>query len=133
MHKSYFLIPHVLWVIPVMFGVMTLDLPTQAQNTELVTVDVQHLSAGYRASKIIGSDISNYNNDIIGKVDDLIINTGGSNSLYVVISIGDFLNTRGHFITVPYSSLTFSNKKILLGRASKDELLALPAFNYVAN
>ena len=56
-------------------GVVVLSGSTEAQVTpqtiELAKIDVQKLSAGYRASKVIGSSVVNDANEFIGKIDDL--------------------------------------------------------------
>jgi hypothetical protein len=56
-----------------------------------VKVDVQKLSAGYRASKVIGA---------LGKIDDLLVSTDGK-APYAVLSIGGFLGMDTHSIIVP--------------------------------
>jgi hypothetical protein len=38
-----------------------------SQTVDLAKVDVQKLSAGYRASKVIGSSVLNDTNEIIGR------------------------------------------------------------------
>jgi hypothetical protein len=48
-----------------------------SQTVQVVTVDVQKLSAGYRASKVIGSEVLNDANQKIGSIDDLLISTDG--------------------------------------------------------
>ena len=48
-----------------------------AQTVELVMVDVQTLAAGYRAPKVIGSNVVNDANETIGKIDDLLISSDG--------------------------------------------------------
>ena len=45
------------------------------QTVEVAKVDVQKLSAGYRASKVIGSSVLNDANEAIGKIDDLLVST----------------------------------------------------------
>ena len=55
-------------------GVVLLSGGTEAQVTpqtvELAKIDVQKLSAGYRASKVIGSSVVNDAHEFIGKIDD---------------------------------------------------------------
>src|SRR4029453_231754 len=57
----------------VMFGVVFLAPNVNAhgvpRTVEITKVDVQKVSAGYRASKVIGSSIVNAANEKIGKVD----------------------------------------------------------------
>ena len=78
------------------------------QTVELVKVDVQKLSAGYRASKVIGSSVVNDANETIGTVDDLLVSRDGKQP-YAVLSIGGFLGMGTHMVEVvlqfPYGAL----------------------------
>ena len=47
------------------------------QTIDLVKVDVQKLAAGYRASKVIGSNVVNDANETIGEIDDLLVSLDG--------------------------------------------------------
>lgn len=90
----------------------------------------QIMATGYRASKLIGSNVYNEDGDKIGKVDDIVIS--GDNSVsFAVISVGGFLGIGARNVAVP-ANLFQGNEKgqIVLPKASKDELLALPAFQY---
>ena len=63
-----------------MFGVVFLAANVNAQGvpqTVEIKVDVQKVSAGYRASKVIGSSIVNDSNETIGKIDDLLVTRDG--------------------------------------------------------
>src|SRR5947209_6086174 len=62
----------------------------KAQDVRLARVDVVHLAAGYRASKIKGAAVYNNANEKIGTVDDLII-TQNDRVLYAILSVGGFL------------------------------------------
>src|SRR5260221_14745577 len=60
------------------------------QTVELAKVNVQKLAAGYRASKVIGTSVTNDANETIGKIDDLLVSSDGKDP-YAVLSIGGFL------------------------------------------
>ena len=47
------------------------------QTIELAKVDVQKLAAGYRASKVIGSNVVNDANETIGEIDELLVSFDG--------------------------------------------------------
>jgi hypothetical protein len=116
-------------------GMVCLSGPAGAQGTtqtvEVAKVDVQKLSAGYRASKIIGSSVLNDANEAIGKIDDLLVSTDGK-APYAVLSIGGFLGIDTHLIVVPYDSLNLADNKIVLPGGTKDSLRMLPEFKYAA-
>ncbi len=101
------------------------------QTIEVAKVDVQKLSAGYRASKVIGSSVLNDANEAIGKIDDLLVSTDGK-APYAVLSIGGFLGMDSHLIVVPYDSLNLIDNKIVLPGGTKDSLKMLPEFKYAA-
>jgi hypothetical protein len=60
------------------------------QTVDLVKVDVQKLSAGYRSSKVVDSSRVNDAKETIGKIDDLLVSRDGKQP-YAVLSIGGFL------------------------------------------
>src|SRR5437660_8422301 len=74
------------------------------QTVELAKVNVQKLAAGYRASKVIGSSVTNDTNETIGKIDDLLVSPDGKEP-YAVLSIGGFLGVGTHLVAVPYDNL----------------------------
>jgi PRC-barrel domain protein len=99
------------------------------QTIELVKVDVQKLAAGYRASKVIGSSVVNDVNETIGKIDELLVSSDGKQP-YAVLSIGSFLGVGTHLVVVPYETLRFPDKKVVLPGGTKEGLKMLPEFKY---
>jgi hypothetical protein len=96
------------------------------QTVDIAKVDVQKVAAGYRASKVIGSNVLN---ETIGKIDDLLVTRDGKEP-YAVLSIGGFLGMGTHMVVVPYDSLKFADNKVVLPGGSKDGLKMLPVFQY---
>jgi|SRR6478735_8534417 len=99
------------------------------QTVELVKVDVQKLAAGYRASKVIGTNVVNDANQTIGKIDDLLVSPDGK-APYVVLSVGGFLGMGSRLVVVPYDTLRFAGDKVTLPGGTKDGLMMLPEFKY---
>ena len=116
-----------------LFGLMLLSSPVLAQGSQqtisLVTVDVQKMAIGYRASKIIGSDVLNDTHDTIGQIQDLVISPDGKQP-FAVLSVGGFLGMGAHLVIVPYDSLHFGNHQVVLPGGSKEGLGLLPEFKY---
>ena len=116
-----------------MIGVALLSSSAGAQGTpqtiELVKVDVQKLSAGYRSSKVVGSSVLNDANETIGKIDDILVSSDGKQP-YAVLSIGGFLGMGAHLVVVPYDTLKFADKKVVLPGGTKEGLRMLPEFKY---
>jgi sporulation protein YlmC with PRC-barrel domain len=101
------------------------------QTVELAKVDVQKLAAGYRASKVIGSSVVNEENEVIGKIDDLLVSLDGKEP-YAVLSIGGFLGMGTHLVAVPYETLKSTDDKIILPGGTKNSLRMLPEFKYAS-
>jgi PRC-barrel domain protein len=99
------------------------------QTVELAKVNVQKLAAGYRASKVIGSSVTNDTNETIGKIDDLLVSPDGKEP-YAVLSIGGFLGVGTHLVAVPYDNLKLIDKKLVLPGGTKEGLRMLPEFKY---
>ena len=99
------------------------------QTVEIAKVDVQKVAGGYRASKVIGSNVLNDANETIGKIDDLRVTRDGKKP-YVVLSIGGFLGMGTHLVVVPYDTLKFADKKVILRGGTKEGLKMLPEFKY---
>lgn len=99
------------------------------QTVGLVKVDPQTVATGYRASKIIGSNVVNDANEGIGKVDDVLVSSDGKVP-FAVLAVGGFLGLGNRLVVVPYDSLKFAEDKIVLPNGSKEELRALPEFKY---
>ena len=99
------------------------------QTIDLVKVDVQKLAAGYRASKVIGSNVVNNANETIGEISDLLVSTDGKQP-YAVLSVGGFLGMGTRLVVVPYDTLKFGDKKVMLPGGTKEGLKMLPEFKY---
>ena len=116
-----------------MFGVVFLAANVNAQGVpqtvEITKVDVQKVSAGYRASKVIGSSIVNDADETIGKIDDLLVTRDGKEP-YAVLSVGGFLGMGTHMVVIRYDNLKFADNKIVLPGGTKDGLRMLPTFQY---
>jgi hypothetical protein len=99
------------------------------QTVDLVKADIQTLAAGYRASKIIGSNVVNDANESIGEINDVLVSSDGKQP-YAVLSIGGFLGMGTHLVVVPYETLNFGDKKVTLLGGTKEGLNMLPEFKY---
>jgi PRC-barrel domain len=101
----------------------------RSQTVDIAKVDLQKLSVGYRASKVIGSSVLNDAGETIGKIDYLLVSPDGK-APYTVLSIGGFLGMDTHLVVVPYDSLKLVDNKIVLPGGTKDTLKMLPEFKY---
>lgn len=97
----------------------------------LMAVNVEVVATtGYRASKLLKSDIYNHKGEKIGILDDFIVGSEEKVSV-AVVSVGGFLGMGARMVAVP-AQLFESNAQgqVVLPGATRDKLKALPAFQY---
>ncbi|MFN7190598.1 MAG: PRC-barrel domain-containing protein [Rhodospirillales bacterium] len=99
------------------------------QTMSLVKVDVVSLETGYRTSKVVGSTVVNEADEVVGKIDDLIV-TPNDKIPFAVLSVGGFLGMGTHFVVVPFNSLDVRGDRMLLRGATKESLKGLIEFKY---
>jgi sporulation protein YlmC with PRC-barrel domain len=101
----------------------------------------------WRASKLVGVNIYNKQNDKIGDINDVIIDSSGKVD-GIVVSVGGFLGMGEHDVMMKLSQIKFANKAgtTTTGstssnskqwypdrgtvNATKDQLKAMPQFKY---
>jgi sporulation protein YlmC with PRC-barrel domain len=96
-----------------------------------VKTDVQQLAAGYRSTKVVGSNVLNDAGETIGKIEDVLISSDGKHP-FAILSIGGFLGMGAHLIAVPYDTMVFGDNRITLPGATKEGLRMLPEFKFAA-
>ena len=107
--------------------------PIAGKTTIGITVaEADLVTPGYRASKILRSDVYNDQNQKIGKIDDLVVSPDGKISV-AVVNVSGFLGVNRHRVAIPVQQFTDLNppKKVVLPGATKDALRDLPEFEYV--
>src|SRR5580765_18175 len=82
------------------------------QTAKTVTVDVTKINNGYRASKIIGSNVVNSSNEKIGTVDDLLVGRDDS-VFYAIVSVGGFLGMGEKLVAVPFDTLKIGTDSLV--------------------
>jgi hypothetical protein len=119
----------------------SLTIPAMAQSTPstsshtgttapvTTSVDSIKMTGGERASKIIGSGVTNDAKETVGTVDDLIV-TPDEKVPVAVLSVGGFLGMGTKYVAVPFSDLKVTPDGVSMPGATKDSLKSLPAFRY---
>jgi sporulation protein YlmC with PRC-barrel domain len=81
-----------------------------------------------RASRVIGTDIKDSKGEVIGKVEDLILDKTENAIMFAVVGFGGFLGMGEKFHPLPWSSLDFDEElDAYVVPFSKDQLKAAPA------
>jgi sporulation protein YlmC with PRC-barrel domain len=100
-------------IIPAVILACTLVSPmAMAQNTATTPSAAAAPAAAtgqWRASKLVGVDIYNEQNDKIGDINDVIIDSSGKVD-GVVVSVGGFLGMGEHDVLMKLDQIKFSNK-----------------------
>jgi sporulation protein YlmC with PRC-barrel domain len=65
----------------------------------------------WRASKIVGLNVYNDNNESVGSINDLLTDKSG-NIKDVVIGVGGVLGVGAHLVAVPFAKIKFVNQPI---------------------
>src|SRR3954453_9897399 len=71
----------------------------------------------WRASKVVGLNVYNNNNESIGSINDLLTDKNGSIKA-VVIGVGGFLGVGEHLVAVPFDQVKFVNEPVAYTGAS---------------
>lgn len=82
------------------------------------------------ADTLIGNDVSNYENEDIGEIKEIMLDVASGNIEYAVLSFGSFLGIGEKLFAVPWSALKLDteNKRFLLN-IDKDRLKNAPGFD----
>jgi len=87
------------------------------------------ITTGWRAGKLIGTEVYNDANEKVGKVDDLIITPDGTLSI-AIVEVGGFLGIGKHLVAIPVRQFSQIAPKAILPKATKDTLKKMPEFKY---
>jgi sporulation protein YlmC with PRC-barrel domain len=70
-----------------------------------------HRDGQWRASKVIGVNVYNDNNEKIGDIEELIVDKSGKVD-QVVLGVGGFLGMGEHYVAVPMEKLKWVNEPV---------------------
>ncbi len=85
---------------------------------------------GYSANTLIGSDVYNDADQVVGSVHDLIVGVEGEVTL-AIVEVGGFLGLGSKWVAIPAHLFEAdANSKVILADASEATLKALAPFAY---
>ena len=103
----------------------------RVEGAALVMSFYTAMPADTRASKLMGKDVYNLNNENIGEVGDLIIDNG-KNIKAIVVSVGGFLGMGERNVAIDPASVVLTESDgsaRLVVNTTKEQLKNAPAFN----
>jgi sporulation protein YlmC with PRC-barrel domain len=74
-------------------------------------------NGNWRASKVVGLNVYNDNNESLGSINDLLMDKSG-NIKGVVIGVGGFLGVGEHLVAVSYDKIKFVNEPTVTASAA---------------
>ena len=80
----------------------------------------------WRASKVVGLNVYNDNNESLGSINDLLTDKSG-NIKAVVIGVGGFLGVGEHLVAVPFDKVKFVNEPVAYTGAAGNSAGSRPA------
>jgi sporulation protein YlmC with PRC-barrel domain len=78
--------------------------------------DSSSFQGNWRASKLVGLNVYNDNNESLGSINDLLTDKSG-NIKAVVIGVGGFLGVGEHLVAVPLDKIKFVNEPVVYAGA----------------
>jgi sporulation protein YlmC with PRC-barrel domain len=82
-----------------------------------VTASDSSFNGNWRASKVVGLNVYNANNDSLGSINDLLTDQSG-NIKAVVVGVGGFLGVGEHLVAVPFDKIKFSTTPVVTNTAA---------------
>lgn len=82
-----------------------------AKAAPAASTDQSSYQGTWRASKLVGLNVYNDNNESLGSINDLLTDKSG-NIKAVVIGVGGFLGVGEHLVAVPMDKIKFVNEPV---------------------
>jgi sporulation protein YlmC with PRC-barrel domain len=92
-------------------------------------IEAEAIAKGFRASKLIGSEVRNDQGERIGKIEDMVISPDGKVTM-AVLEVGGFLGIGDHRVAIPVDQFSTLGPNPVLPGANKQTVRALPRFQY---
>jgi len=86
----------------------------------------------FRASKLIGLNVRNHNNEKLGTVEDFVVNVDNGKVNYAALGVGGLFGLGEKMFAIPFNAMTFvhdKNEMHFVINMSKEKLQAAPGFD----
>ena len=101
-----------------------------ATRLGVTVIELADVIKGWSAQRqLLGQSVYNDKDEKIGKVEDIIISPERSAS-YAIIGAGGFLGIGSHDVAIPAAQFQLNADRLVLPRATRDLLRAMPPFAY---
>lgn len=84
---------------------------TDSARMSPTTISDASMQGSWRASKVVGLNVYNDNNESLGSINDLLMDKSG-NIKAVVLGVGGFLGVGEHLVAVPLDKIKFVNEPV---------------------
>lgn len=96
-------------------------------------INVGLVAEGWSIVKLLRGKVYNEKDEFVGYVHDAIVTPEGDTS-FVIVNVAGFLNVGSRLIALPTAAFEVKDDRhLLLPKATKESLAALPAFVYAAD
>jgi PRC-barrel domain protein len=94
------------------------------------SVELNDVISGWSVQRqLLWQPVYNDQDEKIGKIEDIILNKERTAS-YAIVSIGGFLGLGSHDAAIPADQFQLKNNRLVLPGATRDQLRAMPPFDY---
>jgi sporulation protein YlmC with PRC-barrel domain len=95
-------------------GIRMADVPGWRREQIAAAVPITNKNASYRSDELVGTDVRNPQDEIIGSVEDLVMNPKTGAVAYLVIARGGIFGIDEKYVPVPWADFKISPKATLL-------------------
>lgn len=93
------------------------------------TLTPERLGHLAKASKVIGAEVKNLQDENLGKIHELAVDLESGRIVEAILSVGGFLGIGDRLVAVPPSALTWDNEHVIRMEADKARLKGAPQFD----